>query len=359
MKTTLKCLSLLALLVSLALGQTTTTSTTLSAAIGTSDTTMLVASATGFTARGTLQQDVTLAMVDRELMSIATVNGTVIGVIRGRDGTPVTPHASGAQVWVGPASNGPFIANGAQIGGQSTLSGACTAANLPYLPMILTATGDAYTCPTSGPQNGTWTIQQRQPAITSTGQAWVTCTGAVSGNSTGTNGFTTVGTNAVGVYNLQTSNSGTNTHVYTCTFNPRYNTLTNRGVSVTKVEFFYGVQSNALGTQASTGSSGTFNSVQVFNTITYPTAGASETASSNTLGRADSGTLVLTPAVASFNTATTTAGTFYSELFTPATPITFNTDLQQMQITIALQCAATTATITNSPGAIVYYTISD
>lgn len=102
--------------------QTATTSTTLSSAItDTSSRTMIVASATGFTA-GT-----TLAYVDNELVEVTSVSGTTIGIRRGAGGR-VGTHASGATVYVGPKGQGPFI--------QYVPSGTCTRSDNPYLPLI-------------------------------------------------------------------------------------------------------------------------------------------------------------------------------------------------------------------------------
>jgi hypothetical protein len=180
------------------------------------------------------------------------------------------------------------------------------------------------------------------------------CAGSVSGNSTGTNGTTTAG--GVAVVQDQTSATGTNTHTYSCHIPLPSKLTANKGVvNVLDATFFYGVQTAALGTQVATLASGTLNTVAVFQSTAFPTPAASETASS-AYARADSGTAVLTPVVASFNTATTTAGQFYSEKFAPAAgTLSLNTDLSDVMLVVTLQCAATTATITNSPGFIVHY----
>lgn len=183
------------------------------------------------------------------------------------------------------------------------------------------------------------------------------CTTTVSGNSTGTNGLTTSGASSTPVCQAQTSASGTNTHTYA------YNIAPPSGISgtstiwkITDVVFLYGVQTTALDTQVSVPASGTLNAALVFSYIQYPTAGASETPSTVTPVRADSGTLGLTPVTASINVATTTAGSFFSQTFTPATPITWNSDLKQILFKAALLCQATSATVTNSPGVFVHMT---
>jgi hypothetical protein len=182
------------------------------------------------------------------------------------------------------------------------------------------------------------------------------CIGTPSGNATGTQGLQSAGAAAMPVQGVQTNATGTNTHIYVCTITPpSWIISATTGLAVKDATFFYGVQTNALGTQASVAASGTFNGAVVFSSVTYPAAAASETPSTVTPVRADAGTLGITPAAASANTATTTAGAFYSQLFTPATPIAWSTDMKQLLFTVALQNTATTATVTNSPGALIHF----
>lgn len=181
------------------------------------------------------------------------------------------------------------------------------------------------------------------------------CNSTVSGNSTGTQGLTTAGASATPVVQAQTSATGTNTHTYICNITPPYYLVTSgNGFEITDAVFMYAAE-NQLGTQSATLASGTMNSSMVFGRITYPTAAASETPSTVTPVRADSGTLTITPVVGSFNVTTTTAGSFYSVKFTPASPITFVTDLRQLLLTVTLQALANTPTITNSPGVLVHF----
>lgn len=185
--------------------------------------------------------------------------------------------------------------------------------------------------------------------------AQTACVSSVSGNSTGTNGNTTAGASGLPVVQAQTSNVGTNTHTYTCHIPLDSRTTSGKGISISDVTFLYGVQTTGLGTQVNVLASGTFNGSQVFSSISYPAAGASETPSTVTPARADSGSMVVTPAVASFNVATTTAGAFYSAKFAPAAAIAVNTDVQEMLFTVSLLNTATSATITNTPGFFVHY----
>lgn len=181
------------------------------------------------------------------------------------------------------------------------------------------------------------------------------CSSSVSGNGTGTNGQTTSGASLLPVVQAQTSATGTNTHTYICNINPpSYLTATNARVLVQDAVFFYGVQTTALGTQVAVLASGTMNASIVFSKVLYPPSGASETPSVVTPVRADAGTLVITPVVASSNVATTTAGSFFSVKFQPATAISWNTDLQQLLLTVSLLNTATSATVTNSPGVLVH-----
>lgn len=177
------------------------------------------------------------------------------------------------------------------------------------------------------------------------------CQQTVSGNSTGTNGQTIAGASFTPVIQSQTSATGTNTHTFLCNISPLV-----RPSSVVDATFYYGVQTSNLGTQAAVLASGTMNGSIVFATITYPSPGIGETPSTVTPVRADSGTLLITPVVASSNVNTTTAGAFYSVRFAPASPIAMAADHVQLLLTVTLQSAATSATITNSPGVFVRYT---
>jgi len=87
------------------------TATTLSAAAGKGDVIVNVASATGITAPNfTSGVGITYLQVDAELMLVTAVNGTVISVQRGYNGTLAGAHVSGAQVQIGaPADYAPQV----------------------------------------------------------------------------------------------------------------------------------------------------------------------------------------------------------------------------------------------------------
>lgn len=370
MNTLTKAFLALSALAALGFGQATMTQTTLPAAITARQTSFQLASVTGVNAPGQpvangaidapTGSNVTILYVDKEAMRVQVApNGTTVTVLRGTDGTESAPHASGATVWVGPSS---YYWNSYQ-NGQGEPTGTCTATLLPVLPVISIRTGNVWTCPTAGTNAGLWVQQTLGNHVQFADGAVLlppsACVSSVSGNSTGTNGLTVAGASNTPVMQADTSNTGTNTHTYVCDLSSVATRLnTKRTVQITDATFLYGVQTSALGTQAATLASGTMNSSLVFSYINFPVAGASETASTVTPVRADSGSLTITPAVASFNTATTTAGAFYSVKFTPASPIAVNTDLQQLLLTVTLQNASTSATITNSPGVLVHYTLS-
>lgn len=179
------------------------------------------------------------------------------------------------------------------------------------------------------------------------------CSSSVSGNSTGTNGITTAGTSLTPVDQAQTSASGTNTHTFICDITPATRLTSGAGVPITGATFFYGVQGTGLGTQVAVLASGTMNSSIVFSKVLMPTTGTSETPSTVLPVRADAGTLVITPVVGSFNVATTTAGSFFSAKFAPATAFA-TADLTSYYLTVSLLNTATSVTTTNTPGVLVY-----
>lgn len=325
--------------------QTTTLSAALSApAQGAPAQTVLLASATNIAAPTATVPGSEL-FVDAEAMLVTALSGTTATVTRGYDGTAPAAHASGATVYAGPISGttgSPYVFSDPGIG-------TCTASNEVYNYRINTRTGKIWSC-----TGGYWTnvidAFMFLPAQY--------CQSSVSGNSTGTNGYTSLGTApSIPVVQAQTSGSGTNTHYYMCSLMPDTSRLApSKSIYVIDAEFYYGVQTNALGTQAATLASGTLNGKTVFTSITYPTPAASQTPTGLAeAARSDSGTLVITPVVGSFNTATTTAGEFYSVKFTPATAIPIATDHGELLLTVSLLGQATSAMITNSPGVLVHY----
>lgn len=197
--------------------------------------------------------------------------------------------------------------------------------------------------------------------VSTTGSYFVSarnCFGFVSGNAdTGNATYAVGGSSNHPEFQLVTTNSGTNTHTFKCDITPPTFLTSGRAASITSVDFYYGVQTTALGTQVATLASGTMNSQEVFQYVDYPAAGAAETPSTEVPVRADSGTLTITPTVGSFNVNTTTAGRYYTVTFTPATALAIETTRRQYYVNVALLNTATSGTETNTVGARVSYSI--
>lgn len=165
--TRLCAITLCAWLVSVPLmAQSVLSSTTLSAAMSdTSSRLMTVASATGFAAPST-GAALVYAIIDREVVSVRTVNGTIIGISRGQLSTRAATHISGAIVWVGPPNA--FYSN--------IPSGQCTRTALTYVPYIVAG----------GPGNGSEVGSLWDCLGVTTGGQWV----QTNGNNTNVLGST-------------------------------------------------------------------------------------------------------------------------------------------------------------------------
>lgn len=292
-----------------ALGQATLQQTTLSTAIngGTAatgrvvlQTTIFPANLTGFTAPTQGAQNGSIVVVDTEFLQVLGINTSTGGVLvsRGVWGTQARGHVAGSTVYVGPPN---FFKN-------YDPNGSCAPSLEPVLPTVSAASGDVFTCDTNTNvwvrQASPWAYKFTDGAIPFT---WSQCQSSVSGNATGTNGYTTVGTSNTPVAQASTSSTGTNTHTYVCKVHvPQRlaNTLPGKGVYLSNFVFYYGVQGGALGTQASVLASGTLNGSTVFGSVTYPSPATGETPSTVAPVRLDSGTLSITPVAGSFNTAT-------------------------------------------------------
>lgn len=84
------------------------TATTLSGAVGSSDTVVNVASATGISAPVTTTgSGFTLMKIDNEMMFVTAVSGTAVSVQRGQWGTVVASHLTSTPVLVGAPSDFP------------------------------------------------------------------------------------------------------------------------------------------------------------------------------------------------------------------------------------------------------------
>lgn len=345
--------------------QITTTQTTFSSAVTTTTATQVtLTSGTGVVVP-TAGANGSFIYVDTEAMQIRSlVSGTTYNVQRGVLGTKPGTHNTVSIVYVGNVASGSGDSSRPFTGvfpNSDPALGSCTPSAQAYLPVVVPATGRVWTCPSSGPQTNIWSlIGGAMNVVQTTDNIMFVPYSACVGTTTGTLAGSGQGAQLAGstaVTQISTTNAaGAATHTYTCTVPVPTRTRSNDGIAIQDITFLYGVQTSALGTQANVLASGTFNGSTVFGRVTYPTPAASQTASTVTPVRADSGTMVITPVVASFNTGTTTAGAFFSARFAPATPFLVNTDNQQLIFTVTFLCTTTVATITNTPGFVVHYT---
>lgn len=127
--------------------QTSMTQTVLSSALTLGGTTMVVGSATGFTA------NTTRAFIDMEAVDILSVSGTTITLKgRGMAGTRQSAHATNSVVFVGP-----FAA-------FQTIDpvGSCTSTLVQYLPWINLRNGNLFGCDTN---TGIWQSVNLTPGL--------------------------------------------------------------------------------------------------------------------------------------------------------------------------------------------------
>jgi hypothetical protein len=124
-------LSLGALLAPPARAQVVLSQTTLAGALSATTSTLALTSGTGVSLPGPNQTNLTVLVVEREVMLVQTnLAGTVYGVARAQYGTLRVAHANGAVVWIAPDK---AIARGA------IPSGSCTRTNMPYVPIVYVA----------------------------------------------------------------------------------------------------------------------------------------------------------------------------------------------------------------------------
>jgi len=308
---------------------------------------------------------------DWEAMQVkAIISGTIGGsgactlnVSRGVLGTKIGPHAVTAIVYVGNQANGSGDSSRPFSGGFLALAdpqGSCVSTAQYTLPIVATISGRVWSCPTSGPLANLWAVLYDPTAIFQTTDGYIflpptNCGPSQSGGTLVSAGYTTIGTSVVSVAQVSTTTT-TSTQTYVCTLTLPDRLRNTAGAAINNVVVVYGVQTSALGTQAAVLASGTFNGSTVFSKITFPVPGASETASTVAPVRADSGTLTITPVAASFNTAVTTAGAFYTATFTPATPINTNVDNTEFLFTFSVLGASAASQVTNVAGLYVHIT---
>lgn len=138
--------ALLIVFASFGQAQTTLTSTTLSTAITAKDKVFTVASATNVNGPDLAESsggigkssvsNLTVLLVDREVMDVVSISSTTVTVRRGTRGTAAAPHAASAIVTVGGASA--FV--------DVDPYGSCTRTLISYVPIINVKTGIAWDC---------------------------------------------------------------------------------------------------------------------------------------------------------------------------------------------------------------------
>lgn len=149
----LRILALLGLPVLAMAQQNTFTTTTLSAAITSTQTTFNVASGTGINGpsngngpfnggQGTLGSAL---YIDRELVQVTSISSTTVSVQRGQYGTAARSHASGALVYI---SGDPTWFSQAAVG--TAPAGTCTLSTLLNSPDIHVLDGTIWACGSDG-----------------------------------------------------------------------------------------------------------------------------------------------------------------------------------------------------------------
>lgn len=128
--------------------QTYLTSTTNSGALTATQTTVTVASASGIAAGGALY-------VNRELMTVRSVSGTVVTVVRGQSGTVANAHGASQTVIVIPAAAVPTVVSTNDPSPVNGI-GTCSRAEHRYLPIINVTSGNVWLCRPSGSSTGIW-----------------------------------------------------------------------------------------------------------------------------------------------------------------------------------------------------------
>ncbi len=198
------------------------------------------------------------------------------------------------------------------------------------------------------------------------GNCWYSvATGTLTAPTFGaTGGVTSLGLvvfSGIPVMQVATTNAAViSVNTLTCLVNPPSTIgITGRGVNLVNADFFYGIQQagGVNATQVYSLAAGTMNGTIVFGKTAMPAPGAAETPSTVTPIRADAGTLVINPAGASFNSIVTTAGAFFTQRFTPATPFGLTVDETMYYVSLTVLCNTTQATTINTPGVMVHYTM--
>lgn len=341
--------------------QTTTTSTTFSAAVSSTATVgtasqVCLTSSTGVSAPGFGSTAQTAIMAGTEYMPIlaSTTNANCWTVTRGGNGTLVSAHSTSETVYVGPVggfTSGPFRKAPPNGGVGST----CTSTSIFYLPQIVvgggTAThyadGQVWTCPATGSAGaGGWQLLNSPVTqLTNTdGYFFVSpvgCGKLATTTTTTDNGMVTAAAGNV-VHQFTTNTTGGTTEI-TCPILVPSRLTSGKGITVNSVSLLYGVQTTAISSIAAA----------TINSVTYPTSTAGGAAAAGTVVTTAGGTLTVTPT--SLQTATTTTGTCYNEQITLGTPYNIVTDNVGLSVDQVFTNSAA-ATVYQVCGVIVRYT---
>jgi hypothetical protein len=275
--------------------------------------------------------EATFLFVDKELMKVIAVSGTIIQVQRGVQGTKQAAHNSASTVWVGPGSW--FIPATVMLGGQPT--SACVAANSSHLPYIALWDGSFWACDAgSNWKKQTDSVYYVPPT---------SCTFGVTTLTT-TNTYVPVGASNAFVLSA-TTNAAAGTLHLVCQFLLPTRIFPGRGATIWDVTAYYGSQTVAP-TSVGTATLGT---------ITFPAAAAlTETAS--TVTPVAAGGTVTTVYPVTTSASVTTAGAFLTAKSTFSTAVTLNTDRQLVQYMLPFVQSAASAMTVNTPGIMVHYT---
>lgn len=352
-------LALLALAVPVQAQQYTLNSTTLAAALGATDGTVSLtsASAASGSSFGAVQVGQGIYVDEEYMLITGTTSTSTIFQVQRRNNRANTTHASGQTVYIG--APGAFQR-------RDPATGACTVANQGD-PWINIDNGKTWRCLASQWMNVTDAFLFVGPGScfgSTTGGTLTTPAAVANVNvyATTWTGLINSSTTAPGtpVIQVATTNAGTANNTVSCQIPVPLRANPSRGVYVADMTWVYGLQQAAANsTQVATEASGLLNGVIAFGKIVLPTAASSESASTVAQARADAGTMVLTPAKASFNAGTTTTGGFFTQKIAPATPFAMATDGTIYYGNFTVLHAATTASTLQVAGVLVhYYTVT-
>ena len=348
MKTLLNFSLIAALACASAFAQTAVPSTTLCAAVLSTDKTICLTSTTSVVAQTGIYIDLEYFKV---LSTPTATTNAYVAVVRAQSSTLAAAHANAQTAWLAltpalaivPGSNG--FSLGASFGDYGT----CTRTAQTYLPHFWPARGEIIDCDAT---TGLWTPYQNTLtlAVGPGDCAWGT-TGtydtqvAVATGGPNLQGLLDLGASFVPANQIKVTNAGASVNTLTCTIPINtFQPLLNKGVTVKYADVVYGVATTTL-TSISGGA---------FSTITLPAPGASQTASTVT-PVAIGGTV--TTSSTTGNMAATTAGAFKVSRLTPATPINLTADMTYLLVSENFNQSASSAQVVNSPGMLIHYTL--